>query len=175
MTTEAHVPAPLQLEAEGHLWSATSEPAKGGRLIRVYRDGLPYASRTTARPYAFIRLQGWNRGDGKLGVRYSTRPLPAGRKIEYGVCVGSVAIREVFAPGAAEAAHLAQLEGAVDLPEDPLGFELATAASAKVLAERRWREAIVAAAAAGMSHRAIAAAAGATHPTIAKVLREEAR
>lgn len=50
---------------------------------------------------------------------------------------------------------------------------LAAAAAAKVMADRAWRQAIVTAAAAGLSHRTIAAAAGCTHPTVAKVLAEE--
>jgi hypothetical protein len=55
-----------------------------------------------------------------------------------------------------------------------LSQQLAQRAAAKVMAERAWRQAIVDAAAGGMSHRTIAAAAGCTHPTVAKILTEEA-
>ncbi len=57
--------------------------------------------------------------------------------------------------------------------EDAHTAALAASAAAKVAADRTWRQAIVAASAAGLSHRAIAAAAGCTHPTVAKVLAEE--
>jgi len=51
---------------------------------------------------------------------------------------------------------------------------LTAAAAAKVMADRRWRETIVAAAGLGLSHRKIAELAGCTHPTVSKVLGEEA-
>ncbi len=57
--------------------------------------------------------------------------------------------------------------------QDAIGATLAASAAAKVLADRTWRQAIVDAAAAGLSHRAIAVLAGCTHPTVAKVLAEE--
>ena len=53
------------------------------------------------------------------------------------------------------------------------GGALAAAAAAKVMADRTWRQAIVDAAATGMSHRRIAELAGCTHPTVAKILAEE--
>lgn len=49
---------------------------------------------------------------------------------------------------------------------------VAAAAEVRAQADQRLREAVVAAAAAGASHRAIAAAANVTHPTVARWLAE---
>jgi len=84
------------------------------------------------------------------------------------------------APELAQVAETAAQDAAARMREaeqavrDRLGESLAAAAAAKVVADRTWRETIVAAAKVGMSHRAIAELAGCTHPTVAKVLAEEA-
>jgi hypothetical protein len=80
------------------------------------------------------------------------------------------------APELAQVAETAAQAAAADRAErqDAIGATLVAVAAAKVTADRAWRQAIVDAAAAGLSHRAIAVLAGCTHPTVAKVLAEEA-
>ena len=82
---------------------------------------------------------------------------------------------QAAAPELAQVAETAAQAAAADRAErqDAIGATLVAVAAAKVTADRAWRQAIVDAAAAGLSHRAVAVLAGCTHPTVAKVLAEE--
>jgi len=83
---------------------------------------------------------------------------------------------QAAAPELAQVAETAAQAAAAERAErqDAIGATLVAVAAAKVTADRAWRQAIVDAAAAGLSHRAVAVLAGCTHPTVAKVLAEEA-
>jgi len=190
-----------ELTIDGHTYSAAAAQTRKGtrEMITVYRDGEVWQTRETQRvgAYSFVILQGYN--DGKVAPTYSGKPKPAGSRLNYAIVRGSVPIQRaaVAVPVTLPAEEVAvttpaNVQGTTvpvaqpladgelaDLIRTKLATEeastasLAAAAAAKVMADRTWRQAIVTAAAAGLSHRAIAAAAGCTHPTVAKVLAEE--
>lgn len=79
-------------------FSATAETLRNGkRRITVLRNGQPFDTRTTAAAYTVVNLQGWDHADD-VAPRYSAKPLPVGRAIEYGRCVGTVPIWDTGAP-----------------------------------------------------------------------------
>lgn len=80
-------------------FTATTEALSNGRQrITILRDGEVWDTRTTANPYAVVNiLQVRDEDREMMCPRYSRKPLPVGRRTEYGVCIGSVLITEAVA------------------------------------------------------------------------------
>jgi len=87
-------------------FTATVE-AKGSKFAHtVYRNGEVFDTRTSAKRYAYATIQVWvyegaivadsagtpatDADDVMAAVRYSAKPIAAGRKVDYGQSAGNV-------------------------------------------------------------------------------------